>query len=88
MSNLKGTDRMDSASGLSVANDDIHRPLGEYTSGNSKSQAKKGYTMEDNPLVKGGCGHSEQELEDSAIICTVSFILMVVILIASAILAK
>ena len=86
MSNLKGTDRMDSASGLSVANDDIHRPLGEYTSESSKSQTQKGYTMEDN-LIKGGCGHSAEELEASALICTISFILMVVMLIVSAILA-
>ena len=42
--------------------------------------------MEDN-LVKGGCGHTARELEDSALICTVAFILCIVALIVSAIMA-
>lgn len=87
MSITKGTDRMESASGLSVANDGIHRPHGEYTSDSMKSQTmKKGIDMEDN-LVKGGCGHSAEELEASAIICTVAFILVLAMLIVSAIIA-
>lgn len=87
MSINEGTDRMVKASGLSVANDGIHRPHGEYTSDSMKSQTmKKGIDMEDN-LVKGGCGHSAEELEASAIICTVAFVLMLAILIVSAIIA-
>ena len=87
MSITKGTDRMESASGLSVANDGIHRPHGEYTSGSLESQAKgKEFDME-TPLVKGGCGHSAKELEDSAMICVVSAIVIAVIMVLAAILA-
>ena len=87
MSKHEGTDRMLGASRLSVASDVVHRSHDEYTSDSSKCQASgKEFDM-DTPLVKGGCGHSAKELEDSALICTVSAIVLAVILVLTAVLA-
>ena len=88
MSRNEGTDGMLGSSHLSVASDDmVHRSHGEYTSESSKCQVKgKEFDMETD-LVRGGCGHSAKELEDSALICTVAFILAIIAVIVSAIFA-
>ena len=75
MSRNEGTGRMWEASRLSVAEDVVHQPTDEYTSETEKSQTMKGNIMddkiEDEPLFKGGFGHSDKEIEDSALGCTV-----------------
>ena len=87
MSRIEGESRVEQTPCFPVADGVIHQPTDEYTPENRKSQTMKGYNMEDNPLVMGGCGHTAEELENSALICTVCFVLILALVIASAILA-
>ena len=56
---------------------------GQYTSSSVKNQIVKEVIMQDydEPLVKGGCGHSDREVGQSAMICGVCFGLMLLLLI-------
>lgn len=88
MGGFEGTGRMSEPPRQSVASDGFHQTTVEYTSENGKCQTMKGNSMEDSlDLVKGGCGHSAKELEDSALVCTICFIILAAILIVSAIVA-
>ena len=55
---------------------------GQYTSSCIKNQIRKEVIMEgkEQPLVKGGCGHSDHEVEQSGMICGVCCLVMLMLL--------
>lgn len=79
----EGLRPMGQASAGAVAKDGGQSNLktGQHTSSCVKNQTEEVTMHNDQPLVKGGCGHSAEELEFSAVVCGVCAAVFILVLV-------